>query len=54
MEIEADGANLENLEKDIVLIFSELDSLPSVAEAVPGEDNQSVTGAQTGDDNEAG
>jgi len=54
MEIQAGGANLENLEKDIVLIFSELDSLPSVAEAVPGEDNQSVTGAQTGDDNEAG
>ena len=33
MEIEADGANLENLEKDIVLIFYALDSRTSGAEA---------------------
>ncbi|ADX06133.1 hypothetical protein 162285242 [Organic Lake phycodnavirus 1] len=33
MEIEARGANLEKLEKDIVLIFYALDSRTSVAEA---------------------
>jgi len=46
MEIEADGANLENLEKDIVLIFYALDSRTSGAEAateaVAVEDNEAV------------
>ena len=43
MEIEADGANLENLEKDIVLIFYALDSRTSVAEAAKEADDEGNT-----------
>ena len=45
MEIEGGGANLEDLEKDIVLIFCALDSLTSGAEAATGSGDEAATGA---------
>ena len=56
MEIEADGANLEKLENDIVHIFFALDSRTSGAEAataLASANTAATTGAVAVEDNEA-